>query len=393
MNHLKKRIYELLQKYKTPIAVFILLAIALSLTTPLNSGDNPPMLLAKELLMGKPYLPEKVSWIEMLEWEGHHYIAYPPMVTFLVIPYILLGGQHLGGAPINSILIFSSAIILFLLVKKLQGIKQWACLAAIAYVLGTTNLHSAHIGSVWLLMHSQGNFFLLLSLWLFISRRAYFWAGLCLAIAFQVRYVILATILVFPIYAFMYFRPFPSIQQWRNFILGILPPCLMSWAFQWWTLGNPFTSPYTIAWQQWGPPEYIFSLTYFQRNFQIYFWGMPTILDKFPYLRFEWDGQAMWVISPFLLGLLFLNFRLRFVWAFLPSAIVMLIAYLCYFHTGFTQYGTRYVQDLFPLLIPLAFTGFSRKSLWIRRLLPIAVLVSCLINIYALLFALDTNWR
>jgi hypothetical protein len=271
MNHLKKRIYELLQKYKTPIAVFILLAIALSLTTPLNSGDNPPMLLAKELLMGKPYLPEKVSWIEMLEWEGHHYIAYPPMVTFLVIPYILLGGQHLGGAPINSILIFSSAIILFLLVKKLQGIKQWACLAAIAYVLGTTNLHSAHIGSVWLLMHSQGNFFLLLSLWLFISRRAYFGAGLCLAIAFQVRYVILATILVFPIYAFMYFRPFPSIQQWRNFILGILPPCLMSWAFQWWTLGNPFTSPYTIAWQQWGPPEYIFSLTYFQRNFQFIF--------------------------------------------------------------------------------------------------------------------------
>jgi hypothetical protein len=199
MNHLKKRIYELLQKYKTPIAVFILLAIALSLTTPLNSGDNPPTLLAKELLIGKPYLPEKVSWIEMLEWEGHHYIAYPPMVTFLVIPYILLGGQHLGGAPINSILIFSSAIILFLLVKKLQGIKQWACLAAIAYVLGTTNLHSAHIGSVWLLMHSQGNFFLLLSLWLFISRRAYFGAGLCLAIAFQVRYVILATILVFPI--------------------------------------------------------------------------------------------------------------------------------------------------------------------------------------------------
>lgn len=106
MNHLKKRIYELLQKYKTPIAVFILLATALSLTTPLNSGDNPPMLLAKELLMGKPYLPEKVSWIEMLEWEGHHYIAYPPMVTFLVIPYILL---HLGGAPLNSILIFSSA--------------------------------------------------------------------------------------------------------------------------------------------------------------------------------------------------------------------------------------------------------------------------------------------
>jgi len=122
MDFFKKRIDEL-QKYKIPIFVFIFLAIVLGLATPFNSGDNPPILLAKELLVGKPYLPERISWIEMLEWQGHHYIAYPPMVTFLVIPYVLLGGQNLGGAPLNSIMIFGSAILLFLLIKKLQGIK------------------------------------------------------------------------------------------------------------------------------------------------------------------------------------------------------------------------------------------------------------------------------
>jgi hypothetical protein len=46
-------------------------------------------------------------------------------------------------------------------------------------------------GSIWLLMHSQGNFFLLLSLFLFCNKRQYFWAGLSFAIAFQVRYLIL----------------------------------------------------------------------------------------------------------------------------------------------------------------------------------------------------------
>jgi hypothetical protein len=391
INHIQ-RVSELLYKNKNTIFLFVFLAIVLAVVTPFNNGDTPPMLLAKELLTGKPYLPEKFSWIEMLEWEDHYYIAYPPMVTFIVLPYILLGGQYLGGAAINSLMIFGAAIFLFLLVKKLRGIQQWASLAAIAYVIGTTNLHSAHIGSVWLLMHSQGNFFLLLSLWLFCCRRAYFWSGLSFAIAFQVRYVILAAFIVFPLYAFSYFRPMPTIRQWRNFLLGVLPPCLMAWAFQWWTLGNPFTSPYTVAWNQWGPPEYIFSLNYLQRNFQIYFWGMPSLLPQFPYVRFEFDGQAMWVISPFLLGVLFLNFQRRFIWAFLPSAIVMLSAYLCYFHTGYTQYGTRYVQDIFPLLIPLAFTGFSYSKLWIRELLPIAVVISCLINIYAVFFTLNINW-
>ncbi|ELS33134.1 hypothetical protein Pse7429DRAFT_1664 [Pseudanabaena biceps PCC 7429] len=388
-----KRICHLFQTYKMAVILFIFLAIILGLVTPFNSGETPPMLLAKEILVGKPYLPQKIDWIEMLEWEGHHYIAYPPMVTFMVLPYVLIGGQYLGGAIINSIMIFGSSILLFLLVKQLQGIRQWSSLAAIAYILGTTNLHSAHNGSVWLFMHSQGNFFLLLSLWLFISKRAYFGAGLSFAIAFQIRYVIILGISIFPIYAFYSFQSLPTISNWRRFLLGILPPCLITWAFQWWTLGNPFLSPYTIAWQQWGMTGVTFSFEYLSRNFQIYFLEMPKLLKEFPYLQFNLGGQAMWVISPFLLGVLFLNFRQRFVWAFLPAAIGMVIAYLFYWYTGATQYGTRYIQDIFPILIPLAFAGFSYKNLLAKNLLLVLVLISCLINIYAVMFSLKTTWN
>jgi transposase-like protein len=378
--------------YFKSILLFTILAVILLYLTPLHGGENPSMMQAKELLLGKPYLPEKISWIEMLEWEGHYYIAYPPMVTFLSLPYVLLNGAYLGGEAINSIMIFGSSIFMFLLVKNLKEINQWASLSAIAYVVGTVNLHSAKIGSIWLLMHSFGNFFFLLSLWLFLQKRSYFWAGLSFAIAFQVRYLILAAIIIFPLYSVCYFRPISTISQWQNFVLGLLPPCIMTWAFQWWTLGNPFTSPYTIAWQQWGITESNFSLSYLPHNFQIYFLEMPKVLNQFPYLHFELEGQAMWVISPFLLGVLFLNFRQRFVWSFFPSTALMLIGYLCYRHTGFTQYGTRYAQDIFPVLIPLAFTGFNHRKLSIRKLLPIAVLISCIINIYAVLFALKSTW-
>jgi hypothetical protein len=392
IKNYQQKTYQFFQLHKKAIILFTFSAIILTLITPLNRGDHAATLLAKELLSGRPYLPYQMPWLETLELNGHWYIAYPPMVTFLVLPYIILGGQNLGTAVINSLMLFGASIFLYLFIKELDGIKQWAFLAVIAYLIGTTNLHSAHIGSIWLLMHSQGNFFLLLSLFLFCSKRQYFWAGLSFAIAFQVRYLILGAILVFPLYAIYCFRSMPTPLQWRNCIVGILPPCLLAWAFQWWTLGDPFTSPYTIAWKQWEMPDTLFSISYLPQKFQLYFFGMPKFLDHFPYLRFEFDGQAMWVLSPFLLGILFMNFRRRFVWALLPSTILMLVAYLCYWHTGYSQYGTRYVQDIFPLLIPLAFAGFSREKLWIQQLLPITIILSCLINIYAVFFALRLNW-
>jgi hypothetical protein len=372
-------------KNKISIFVFVCLAIILLYVTPLRGGENASMLQAKELLSGKPYLPEKISWIEMLEWKGNYYIAYPPMVTFLVLPYVVLNGKHLGAEAINSFMIFGSAILMFFLVKKLKGINQWASLSAIAYVLGTVNLRSAQVGSIWLLMHSLGNFFFLLSLCLLIYRKSYFWTGFFFAIAFQVRYVILLAILVFPVYSFLYFKS--SLKKWDfiDFILGLACPCLLVWIFQFYLFGNPFLSAYSIIFEQWGI-SHVFSFDYFYNNLKLYLVGIPKLLSTFPYLHFDYFGQAMWTVSPFLLGVLFSNLRHKFVWAFLPSAITMFVTYLFYYHSGMTQYGTRYVQDIFPLLIPLSFSGFSYHRQWIRKFLPIMVWSSVMLNFYIITF-------
>jgi hypothetical protein len=53
---------------------------------------------------------------------------------------------------------------------------------------------------------------------------------------------------------------------------------------------------------------------------------------------------------------------LRFVAAFLPSVIAMTAFYLVYFGTGYAQFGARYMQDLYPLLVPLALSAFSRPG-------------------------------
>jgi len=86
IKNYQQKTYQFFQLHKKAIILFTFSAIILTLITPLNRGDHAATLLAKELLSGRPYLPYQMPWLETLELNGHWYIAYPPMVTFLVLP-------------------------------------------------------------------------------------------------------------------------------------------------------------------------------------------------------------------------------------------------------------------------------------------------------------------
>ena len=172
------------------IALFAVLALALFVVTPANSVYDGPVRLARELAQGRTYLPEFYPWIEMYRHDGRDYLAYPPMVSMLLVPWAIVTGGKGGQPPFNSLLIFGSAILLFRMVRRLDGMRALAPYAAIAYVLGTPILYSAYAGNTWLLMHSEGNFFLLLALMLALARERWFLAGLSFMTAVQTRYVL-----------------------------------------------------------------------------------------------------------------------------------------------------------------------------------------------------------
>ena len=150
----------------------------------------------------------------MYRHDGRDYLAYPPMVSMVLVPYVLLTGGRLGQPPFNSLLIFGSGVLLFRLVRRLDGMRQLAPYAAVAYVLGTPMLYSAYAGNTWLLMHSEGNFFLLLALLLALARERWFWAGVSFMVAVQVRYVLA---LAGPVFALLLLW-----RAWRQRSVGFL---------------------------------------------------------------------------------------------------------------------------------------------------------------------------
>ncbi|MBY0273998.1 hypothetical protein K2Z84_01560 [Candidatus Binatia bacterium] len=368
------------------LALFALLALALAAVTPAHSVYDGPVRLARELAQGRTYLPQFVPWIEMYRHDGRDYLAYPPMVSMLLVPWALVTGGRGGQPPFNSLLIFGSAVLLFRLMRRLDGMRALAPYAAIAYVLGTPVLYSAYSGNTWLLMHSEGNFFLLLALVLALARERWFLAGLSFMTAVQTRYVLA---LAGPVFALLLLS-----GAWRRrsvatllrggaaFAVGMIPPLAAALAFQWWTLGDALMSPYMAGWNQWGLRGPQFGTQYFATNWPVYTYLHPELTRSFPYLRFDAAGQSPFVMSPFFLGVLLLDLRKSFVRMLLPSLIAMQCFYLVYFGSGYAQYGARYAQDFYPLLLPVAFSAFARPGRGWRIVLTVLLVWAVVLNVY-----------
>ena len=368
------------------LALFAVLALALYVVTPANSVYDGPVRLSRELAQGRTYLPEFVPWIEMYRHDGRAYLAYPPMVSMLLVPWTIVTGWKGWQPPFNSLLIFGSAVLLFRMVRRLDGMRALAPYAAVAYVLGTPVLYSAYAGNTWLLMHSEGNFFLLLALMLALARERWFLAGLSFMTAVQTRYVLA---LAGPVFALLLLsrairqRSFGVLLRGGiAFALGMLPPLALALAFQWWTLGDALMSPYMAGWNQWGLRGPQFGFQYLPMNWPVYTYLHPELLDEFPWLHFDASGQSPFVMSPFFLGVFLLDLRKRFVRMLLPSLVAMQCFYLVYFGSGYAQYGARYAQDFYRLLLPVALSAFARPGRGWRIALRVLLAYAVALNVW-----------
>jgi Dolichyl-phosphate-mannose-protein mannosyltransferase len=357
--------------------------------TPEGTAYDAALRLASRLLAGAGSLPERVPWLEMFQHGDRFYFSYPPMTSVVLVPWVVATGGHGSQPLVNTLFILASAVLVHRLVGGLEGIGRWAVLAAIAYALGTPIVYSVGVGNVWLLMHSEANFFLLLALWLGFVRRAEAWAGFFLMTGAQCRYSVLLGGIAF---AVRFLREslaeteggrFATLaRRSLRFGLPMTIPLAVTLAFQWAAFGHPLTTAYTLSWNEWGPHGADFSIEYFVRNLKVYLFATPELLPAFPFVRFDPSGQAIWLMSPFFLGAWLPRLRLAWVGPFLGAAAAMMVFYCLYWWTGFAQYGTRYMQDLYPFLVPLAFAGLGRPGRTWGRTLAWLVALSIAINLY-----------
>jgi hypothetical protein len=309
------------------------------------------------------------------------------MASFLVVPWAALTGEALGQTVFNSVLIFVNALLVAAVFRQIPRLAPFATLASVAWVLGTPQLYSARYGTVWLLMHTESNFFLLLALWCVLAKRAYAWAGLCFCVSALTRHAVFAAAPAFALLALLD----PSaptfalrVKRMIRFGLGALPPLALILGYQWWVFGDPLMNTYSATWSQWTQPAPRFGREFVVPNLWFYLTAHPVIVADYPYYEFGAGGQSALVMSPFLLGLLAPNITQWRIGSLVPGALAMFVFYLFYSWQGFSQFGSRYMQDLFPLIVPIAFSAFARPVRPLRWLLYVLIAAAIAINSFGL---------
>lgn len=245
------------EKRLSVLRVLLFLVASYFLLTRLTALETPydgPFHLAQEMLKGHVGFNEERTWWEMFHRDGRFYLVYAPMVSVMLMPFAALGGTHIQMPLANTVFILASTMQLWFFFRAIRSLRPFADLACIAYLFGTPLLYSIATGSVWLLIHSQGNLFLLMAL-LLAWRRRYFGFGCCFALAVACRNGLIFTA-PFVLYLLWHGRLqrnnlYRFLHRLTLFLLGTVGPILVSLFLNAAMTGNLWVSTYQITYHQW----------------------------------------------------------------------------------------------------------------------------------------------
>lgn len=113
-----------------------------------------------------------------------------------------------------------------------------------------------------------------------------------------------------------------------------------------------------------------FSISNLPHNFYYYFLNPLVPTSKSPFVKFDPEGNSVFLVYPILILLLWSLFQKRaidirlkyFLLICLASLTINLSGLMLFFGTGWTQFGTRYFLDVIPILFILATVLLTRLS-------------------------------
>jgi len=179
--------------------------------------------------------------------------------------------------------------------------------------------------------------------------------------------------------------PWSRVRQWAvAFVVSVIVAGVITLAFNYARFGNVFDSGLRTAVVSGAVPQVrprfeqygAFNVHYLPHN--LYYYFLNASLHRDPQsgtVSFDPEGNSMFLVTPALLYVL-RSWRRRnwlIVGTLVASAAGMGML-LCYFATGWYNFGNRYLLDIMPLLILLVAAGMEgRLTVWALLLIVASV--------------------
>lgn len=370
------------------IATFVVYLIS-------NFGHDTPynyfIFLANAFLHGRLFVLENYPWLnEIVKWQGHLYVVYPPMPAILLIPLVFLFGTAFHQPWLSIFLASANVSLCYIVLVKIFQNKLVAIWISILYAFGTIQWYHAEVGSSWYIAHIVAMFFLWLMILEAVTKQRFFFIGLFIGAAYLSR--IPTALSVIFILVFLQkklfdfedgrFRVFP--KQITLLILGVLPAVILNFSYNYFRYGVISDIGYVLLpifnepWYKYG----FVNIRYIPIHLKEMFLAMPKFIPQPPYVIPNLFAMAIWLITPAYFLILFSKLKKRICLASLVSIIAIAIPELMHGGNGFTQFGYRHTLDFLPFSLILIASGLKNKFKFWGKLL---IIVSILVNLWGVI--------
>ncbi|MDR7484275.1 MAG: hypothetical protein QN187_03010 [Armatimonadota bacterium] len=354
--------------------------------------------LARAFLQGRVDLEDPPAHLEVARFGGRSYVLNPPFPAVLLLPAALFWpseqtqwiASHLVGALYAALTVLVAA-------RLLPDRRDYLWVGALG-ACGTILWYLAAVGSTWYYAHVVVAAVLTVGILEVLGRRRPVVLGTVVAVAYLSRAPNIMTYVFFLLATLPAWAP-AGLRAWRRidlaYLIRLTAPVaaglLVGMIYNWLRFGTIADIGESLRPGIWDEPWFARGLlhpSYIPRHLDLLFRALPVFVSHPPFVLVPWWGLAIWVTTPAFVYALRAPLDLQTLSAWLTVAIVALLNFL-WGGTGWSQFGYRFISDIYPLLVLLTVRGLRGRVGWPARVL---IGASVLVNLWGVVFIRLGYW-
>lgn len=363
---------------------------------------NSFALQAKSWLEGRLDLGQNYPHLELAIFDNKYFVSFPPFVSYVLLPFTLLFGTNTPDNYIAVICYMVSAVYAVKLFRLIRGTYENSCLFAILLLLASNVLFCSVNGWVWFIAQNFAFTLSLMSIYYAASGKL----GLSLSfLACAVgcrpfQFVYLPLILC--VFYMEWSKGFDAKDQSNKLIKLIkekwtcaLAPLAIGVSYMilnYARFGNIFEFGHNYLPEFVDAPNGQFSSVYISENLSS-LWKMPTAADNGAWVFPQFNGVAIWLVSP-----IFITFVCYYIYSAVSRRsleadlskedkkrnlivritlpVLLIIHVLCIVShrtMGGWHFGNRYINDLLPFVYYGILLFTPKKDSLLKLNIPLCV--------------------
>jgi len=373
--------------------LFAIFSSVLIITTAAKyNSDNSLILQAAQFLKGHISLePNKDLPVgDISIYGGKYYMYFGPFGSIVLLPFVAFFGKSFPQITEGIGILVVSFFAIYSISKSHKFSKIDSLFLALFFVFSTVLFSTSVINITSYLVEALAVPLVLLSLVFYFSeKKRPLLIGLFLGLAILSRITLIFAVVFF---LFEFIKKRLTKQQFIFLLIPVIFSCLFLGAYNYLRFHSFLESGYNYHIEEPYPlsKNYEFgrtNLIHIPANLYSFFIKPPEpilfydkgFVFRFPYLKADPWGMAIWFTSPLFLMLIF-NFRKnKYFMSSLITTICIAVPIFTWYSVGFAQFGYRYALDFLPflflLLIPCLSPGLSKKAI---ALIAIGVIFNCI---------------